>query len=115
MQLSRCHTENLSYENILITFKYTLFFFHAFIFSGTNIKGRIFSRRVPSHPSHPPQLRAWKHAWFFTDMCQNRIFIGRIMFLQIEIEFIKWEQNDRWPDGTYHIFSNKPHVRLFDF
>ena len=34
------------------------FFFHVFIFLGTNIKGTIFSGRVRSHPSHPPQLRA---------------------------------------------------------
>ena len=25
------------------------------------------------------------------------------MLLQIEIIFVKWEQNHRWPDGIYYI------------
>ena len=58
VNVPRCHTRNLSYENIFITFKNTFFFFHAFIFLGTNMKGTIFPGRVRSHPSHPPQLRA---------------------------------------------------------
>ena len=35
------------------------YFFHDFIFWGTNIKGTIFSGQVRSHPSHTIKLRAW--------------------------------------------------------
>ena len=60
-----CHTKNLSYENIFFLFNYILLLFHGFIFLGTNIKGKIFSGRVRSHPSHPPQLRAcFKNSYF---------------------------------------------------
>ena len=60
VKVPRCHTENLSFENIFIPFKYSLLFFHGFMFWGTNIKGTISSGRVRSHPSHPSQLRGCK-------------------------------------------------------
>ena len=60
VKVPRCHTENLSFENIFIPFKYSLLFFHGFMFWGTNIKGTISSGRVRSHPSRPSQLRGCK-------------------------------------------------------
>ena len=60
-----CHTENLSYENKFIPFKYTFrlnrrFFFHAFIFLGTNIKDTIFSGAfAPVEPPSATRLILW--------------------------------------------------------
>ena len=59
VNVPRCHTENLSYENIFFPFKYILLLLSQFCFLGTNIKGTIFSGRVRSHPPHPPQLCVW--------------------------------------------------------
>ena len=58
VNVPRCHTENLSYENIFFPFKYTSLLYSRFYFLDTNIKGTIFSGRVRSHTSQPPQLRA---------------------------------------------------------
>ena len=33
-------------------------------------------------------------------MSKHNFYITTFMFLQIEMIFIKWEQNHRWPNGA---------------
>ena len=54
VNVPRCHTENLSYENIFFPFKYTLLLFSRFYFFGHKYKGHDFLRAGVFGPVAPP-------------------------------------------------------------
>ena len=54
VNVPRCHTENLSYENIFILFKYTLLFFSQSYFFGYKYKGHDFFRSDAFAPVASP-------------------------------------------------------------
>ena len=54
VNVPRCHTENLSYAIIFISFKYTLLLFSRFYFFGCKYKGHEFLRAGAFAPVAPP-------------------------------------------------------------
>ena len=54
VNVPRCHTENLSYENIFFPFKYTLLLYSRFYFLGQKYKGHYFPRTGAFAPVAPP-------------------------------------------------------------
>ena len=54
VKVPRCHTENLSFENIFIPFKYSLLLFSRFYGLGYKYKGHGFLRAGAFAPVAPP-------------------------------------------------------------
>ena len=54
VKVPRCHTENLSFENIFIPFKYSLLLFSRFYGLGYKHKGHGFLRAGAFAPVAPP-------------------------------------------------------------
>ena len=83
VNVPRCHTENLSYENIFIPFKYTLLLFSGFYYFGQKYKGHDFLRAGAFAPVAPPSATRLhcSHNFLETKIlrCFKQIFV--ILFL----------------------------------
>ena len=104
VNVPRCHTENISSQNIFIPFKYTLLLFSQFIFSDTSIKGTIFSGRVRSPPSHLPQLRAWELRDYLIQFCWDAVCITCFCLLFI-LDIQKQPPGVFWKKGVLRNFK----------
>ena len=81
VNVPRCHTENLSYENIFILFKYTGLVFSCFYFWGTNIKGIILLGQVCSLLSQPLSHAPNNLHLYLLHHFQEHVFISILVIM----------------------------------
>ena len=72
VNVPRFHTENLSFENIIIPFNYGLLLFSRFYVLWYKYKGHDFLRAGAFAPVAPPQLRAWGIIAVSTPLYSNK-------------------------------------------